>query len=168
MFGQDGYQKSLERTDSISFEEQLKALEELIKSGKVRYIGVSNETPYGVMKFSEISRQYGLPKIVSIQNSYSILTRSEFESGGLAECCSPMNENIGLLPYSPLAGGILSGKYMKSDCPKARLNLFEGYMARYKQSLAKNAVEKYCEIANKYNLSPTELGIIIFQKNISL
>jgi len=159
MFGQDGYKYELERNDAISFHEQLEAFDELIKEGKVRYLGVSNETPYGVMKFSELSRQYNLPKIVSIQNSYSMLTRSEFESGGLCEICSPLNENVGLLPYSPLAGGILTGKYIRSDCPGARLNLFEGYMARYKQSLAKDAVLKYCEIADKYNLTPTELAL---------
>lgn len=148
----------LER-DAISFQEQLEAFDELIKAGKVRYLGVSNESPYGIMKFSELSRTANLPKIVSVQNSYSMLTRSEYESGGLAEVCSPMNENVGLLAYSPLAGGILSGKYIRSECPGARLNLFEGYMARYKQSLAKDAVTKYCEIADKYNLTPTELAL---------
>jgi aryl-alcohol dehydrogenase-like predicted oxidoreductase len=159
MFGADGYKRELERNDAISFQEQLEAVDELIKAGKVRYLGVSNETPYGAMKFCELARSSNLPKICSIQNSYSMLTRSEFESGGLAEVCSPLNEDIGLLPYSPLAGGILTGKYLRSDCPGARLNLFEGYMTRYKQSLAKDAVNKYCEIADKYNLTPTELSL---------
>ena len=120
MFGADGYKKELERNDAISFQEQLEAVDELIKAGKVRYLGVSNETPYGAMKFCELARSSNLPKICSIQNSYSMLTRSEFESGGLAEVCSPLNEDIGLLPYSPLAGGILTGKYLRSDCPGAR------------------------------------------------
>ena len=159
MFGQDGYRYELERNDEISFHEQLEAFNELIQEGKIRYLGVSNETPYGVMKFCEMSRKYNLPKIVSIQNSYSMLTRSEFESGGLCEVCSPKNENVGLLPYSPLAGGILTGKYMKSSCEGSRLTLFEGYMARYKQSLAQDAVKLYCDIADKFNLTPTELAL---------
>ena len=71
-------------------------------------VGISNETPYGVMKFSQASAAFGLPKMISIQNSYSLLVRSDFESG-LTEVCSPSNENVGLLAYSPLCGGILTG-----------------------------------------------------------
>jgi aryl-alcohol dehydrogenase-like predicted oxidoreductase len=71
-------------------------------------VGISNETPYGVMKFSQASTAFGLPKMISIQNSYSLLVRSDFESG-LTEVCSPSNENVGLLAYSPLCGGILTG-----------------------------------------------------------
>ena len=97
--------------------------------------------------------------MVSIQNSYSLLTRTDFENG-LAECCSARNENVGLLAYSPLAGGILTGKYAKDDCPKtARLNLFEGYMSRYKQSLAQSAVAEYCAIADSIGMSPSELAL---------
>lgn len=107
LFGADTYDVSQER-ESISFEEQLRGFEEVIKAGKVRYIGVSNETPYGVMKFTQAAEQFGLPRIVSIQNSYSLLVRSDFESS-LVEVCSQRNENIGLLAYSPLAGGVLTG-----------------------------------------------------------
>ena len=75
-------------------------------------VGVSNETPYGVMKFAQVAEAYGLPKMISIQNSYSLLVRSDYESG-LIEVCSPRNENVGLLAYSPLCGGILTGKLLK-------------------------------------------------------
>ena len=71
-------------------------------------VGVSNETPFGVMKFAQASAALSLPKMISIQNSYSLLVRSDFESG-LTEVCSPSNENVGLLAYSPLCGGILTG-----------------------------------------------------------
>jgi aryl-alcohol dehydrogenase-like predicted oxidoreductase len=71
-------------------------------------VGISNETPYGVMKFAQASAAFGLPKMISIQNSYSLLVRSDYESG-LTEVCSPSNENVGLLAYSPLCGGILTG-----------------------------------------------------------
>lgn len=158
IFGQTTYNTSLER-DAISFEEQLSTLSDIVKSGKVRYIGVSNETPYGVMKFCELARHHGLPKVVSIQNSYSLIVRTAFESG-LTEVCCPRNENIGLLAYSPLAGGLLSGKYAREDCPpKSRLNMFPGYMARYKQSLAQEAVKEYVTIASTFGLTPTELAL---------
>lgn len=158
IFGRQGYNTSLER-DAISFEEQLTALDKLVKSGKVRHIGVSNESPFGVMKFSQVAKELGLSKMVTIQNSYSLLVRHDFENG-LAEVCSPRNENVGLLAYSPLAGGILTGKYAKPDCPStARLNLFEGYMARYKQSLAQTAVAEYAEIAKSVGITPAELAL---------
>ena len=129
LFGGPAYDVKLER-DYTSFEEQLRAFDVLIKQGKVRYIGVSNETPYGVMKFSQAAELYGLPKVVSIQNSYSLLVRSDYEAG-LVETCSPRHENVGLLAYSPLCGGLLTGKYFQDELSKnARLNLFEGYMER--------------------------------------
>lgn len=158
LFGAPPYDLALER-DSIPFEDQLRAFEELIKAGKVRHIGVSNETPYGIMKFTEAAERLGLPRIVSVQNSYSLVTRSDTENG-LTEVLSPRNEDVSLLVYSPLAGGILTGKYRSSDCPKsARLNLFQGYMERYKQSLCTEAVDKYCELADSLSMTPTELSL---------
>lgn len=136
--------------------------------GKVRHIGVSNETPFGVMKFSELADQSQrsdssptLPKIVSIQNSYSLLVRSDFESG-LSEVCSPRNCNVGLLAYSPLAGGILSGKYAedtRANIGNARLNIFPGFMERYKKSIAQEAVGCYIDVAKKFGLTPSELSL---------
>ena len=129
LFGGGAYDVTKER-DYISFEEQLRAFEYLHKAGKVRYFGVSNETPYGVMKFTQVASQFNFPKIISIQNSFSLLVRSDFEAG-LIEVCSPRHENIGLLAYSPLAGGVLTGKYLDPACPStSRLNLFPGFMER--------------------------------------
>ena len=158
LFGDTAYDLSKER-DYIPFEEQLRAFEYLHKEGKVRCFGVSNETPYGVMKFSQLATLGGFPAIVSIQNSYSLINRADFESS-LTEVCSPRHENIGLLAYSPLAGGILTGKYANSDCPGARLNLFQGYMERYKQSLAQEAVKEYSNLAQQYELTPAQLALI--------
>lgn len=158
LFGGAAYDLKQER-DYVSFEEQLRALEILIKGGKVRHIGVSNETPFGVTKFTQAAKDFGLPKIVSIQNSYSVLVRSDYEAG-LVEVCSPRHENVGLLAYSPLCGGLLTGKYRDPEASKtSRLNLFDGYMERYKQSIAQEAVEKYCTAAQQHNMTPSELAL---------
>ncbi|MEW5300933.1 MAG: hypothetical protein WDW36_003824 [Sanguina aurantia] len=157
LFGATSYDVKLERKDSVPFEEQLMGLEEVVRSGKVRYVGVSNETSYGVSEFVRASKATGLPKIVSIQNSYSLIVRGAYETD-LAETCS--QHNVGLLAYSPLAGGSLTGKYNHGvDHPKARLNLFAGYMARYKLSLVREAVSAYEEVAAKYEMTPTQLAL---------
>lgn len=146
---------------SIPFDEQLKAFKELIDEGKVRYIGVSNETSYGVMEFVHAAKDQGLPKIVSIQNSYSILLRCRYEID-LVEVCHPNNCNVGLLAYSPLAAGALSGKYLDMDSEVARrgrFNLFPGYMTRYNQSLSREATVKYLEVAKKHGLTLVELAL---------
>lgn len=159
LWGDKQYDKNQER-ESIAFEEQLIAIDSLIKTGKVRNYGLSNETPYGVMKFCHTAEKLGIAKPISIQNCYSLLVRSDFESG-LVEVCTPSNENIALLPYSPLSGGMLTGKYMDPNCPKsARLNLFQDYMARYKQSLAQEVVAMYCDIAKKHGHSPAQLALL--------
>ena len=112
------------------------------------------------MKFCQLAeKDSSLPRIISLQNSYSLLSRSLYE-GGLSEVCSPRNENVGLMAYSPLAGGILTGKYFNPKvAANSRLNLFKGYMSRYKQSLAVEAVAEYVRVARKFGLSPTELSL---------
>nr|XP_043629070.1 protein tas-like [Erigeron canadensis] len=160
LFGEFLYDP-LKWRQSVPFVEQLRAFQELIEEGKVRYIGVSNETSYGVMEFVYAAKAEGLPKIVSIQNSYSLLTRCKFEVD-LVEVCHPNNCNIGLLSYSPLAGGALSGKYLDSEseaAKKGRLQLFPGYMERYNKSIAKEATAQYIEMAKKHGLSPVELAL---------
>jgi len=158
LFGADAYDLSLER-ESIPFDEQLEALAEVIDAGKARYIGVSNETPYGVCKFAEHADRDNLPRMCSIQNSYSLIVRSDFENG-LTECCSPRNLDLGLLAYSPLAGGILTGKYNVPKPPSdARLNLFPGFMDRYLSSRASEATDAYQKVADKYDLSLTQLAL---------
>jgi len=130
-----------------------------------RYIGLSNETPYGLMKFLQLSKDFQLrSKLLTVQNSYNLLCRN-FDSG-LAECCH--HERISLLAYSPMAMGILSGKYHSSDdCgpPEARMNLFKGRYSegesRYKlqSPKVKLAVKEYTQIAAKYGISPATLAI---------
>lgn len=160
IFGSSFYDTKLVRENPISFEEQLLAMEELIKEGKVRYIGLSNETPYGVMKFTQVARDLGISsKIISLQNCYSLVCRSDYESSML-EVCAPHHENISLLAYSPLAGGILTGKYESETCPTtSRFNLFPGYMERYKQSVLLKAVKEYMDLGKKLDMTLTELAL---------
>ncbi|KAF7837465.1 Protein tas [Senna tora] len=160
LFGEYSYDPSKWRP-SVPFVEQLQAFQELINEGKVRYIGVSNETSYGVMEFVHAAKVEGLPKIVSIQNSYSLLVRCRFEVD-LVEVCHPKNCNIGLLAYSPLGAGSLTGKYIdinSEDAKKGRLNLFPGYMERYNKSVAREATEQYLEVAKKHGLTPVQLAL---------
>lgn len=160
LFGEFAYDPSKWRP-SVPFVEQLRAFQELIDEGKVRYIGVSNETSYGVMEFVHAAKVEGLPKIVSIQNSYSLLVRCKYEVD-LVEVCHPNNCNIGLLAYSPLGGGSLSGKYLDIDSEaarKGRLNLFPGYMERYNRSIAKEATIQYVEMAKKHGLTLVQLAL---------
>ncbi len=156
-FSPSSYEKA---PTPIDFEETLSALEEVIKAGKVRYVGVSNETPYGVCTMVQLAKQFPAlyPKIVSIQNSYSLVMRKDFEAG-LAEAC--YHHNVGLLPYSPLAAGTLSGKYRdKDNIPEnARLKQFPGFMDRYLGSLNERAVNKYCDLASANGMTPTQLAL---------
>lgn len=160
LFGAQQFNPDSARWETdIPFEEQLQGLAAVVKSGKVRHIGVSNETSYGVMKFVQAAKDLGLPRIVSIQNNYSLLVRLPYDTN-LGEVCHPKNENVGLLAYSPLAGGVLTGKYIDGNASKdCRLNLFEGYMARYNASPARAAVAEYCKLAKKYEVTPTQLAI---------
>lgn len=146
------------------FADQLAGLQQVVQSGKVRYVGVSNETPYGVCSFSHAAQQYPdlYPKIVSIQNSYSLVVRKDYEAG-LAEAC--YHHNVALLAYSPLAGGSLSGKYRVADAipPGSRLTLFPGFMDRYIDSQNEAAVNAYCDLALKQqqqqSMTPSQLAL---------
>ncbi|KAL2325743.1 hypothetical protein Fmac_024801 [Flemingia macrophylla] len=160
LFGEFSYDP-LKWRPSVPFVEQLQAFQELINEGKVRYIGVSNETSYGVMEFVHAAKVEGLPKIVSIQNSYSLLVRCRFEVD-LVEVCHSKNCNIGLLSYSPLGGGTLTGKYIDINSEAAkrgRLNLFPSYMERYDESVSREATIKYLELAKKHGLTPIQLAL---------
>lgn len=162
LFGSPDFLPSLyeEKPAPHSFEEQLEALQHLIQQGKVRYVGVSNETPFGVASFCHLAQQYPdlYPKIVSIQNSYSMIVRKTYEAG-LSEMC--YHHNVGLLAYSPLGAGILSGKYRDpTNIPKgSRLDVFPGFQDRYRQSLTSEAVNAYCTIAERHGLTPTNLAL---------
>lgn len=145
----------------VPFEEQLEAFQDLIHQGKLRYVGVSNETSYGVTSFLHAAKISGLPKIVSIQNNYNLLCRSVTEVD-LVEVCAPMHGNVGVLAYSPLAGGALSGKYIdfESDAAKrGRFHLFKSYMTRYNTPRSREAVEAYAEVAKQHNLTLTQLAL---------
>jgi len=136
--------------------EVLNTLNDQIKAGKIRHIGISNETPYGMMRYLEESAKNGLPRVMSIQNPYSLLNRS-FEVG-LAEMA--IKQKVGLLAYSPLAFGLLSGKYhLKIDQPTHRLNVFKEYMVRYKSEQCYNATARYLEIAQSKNMSLTQMAL---------
>lgn len=159
LFGQPDF-SPCKLEEFTPFEEQLGALQELVDAGKVRYVGVSNETPFGVCSMVELAKHNPekYPKIVSIQNSYSLVVRKDYEAG-LAEAC--FHNNVGLLPYSPLAGGVLTGKYNDKDHlpEKARLNLFPGFMDRYLGSQNEAAVKAYCDIAKEAGITPAELAL---------
>ncbi len=142
--------------DSIDIKLQLDALSDLIKEGKIRYVGLSNETPWGLMKFINLSDQFNLPRVVSIQNPYSLLNRS-FEVG-LAEIA--IREKCGLLAYSPLGFGMLTGKYDNSTKPDgARLTLFGDMFTRYTKPKGLKYSEKFNDLARKNDLSPTQMAL---------
>ena len=152
-FGNRGFQYAKDSWED-NFIEVLEKLDKIIKSGKIRYVGLSNENPWGIMKFIEYSKK-GLPKMITIQNPYSLLNRL-FEVGS-AEICK--YENVGLLAYSPLAFGVLTGKYFNNKTPKnSRLDLFPT-LKRYNGKKSMEAALLYKKIAAKYNLSLTELSL---------
>lgn len=157
LFGATAYDVTQE-VDAVSFEEQVAAMDELIKEGLIRNYGLSNETSWGVAQFDAVARANGYARPVTIQNSYSLITR-EFE-GDLAEACARRNANIPLLAYSPLAGGALTGKYLEPPFPKdGRFSVFPGYMARFQTSVAKEAIVEYKRIADEAGLSLTQLAL---------
>ena len=152
-FGNRNYQYFNDSWED-NFEFILEKLKELIKIGKIRHIGLSNENPWGIMKFLEYSKQE-LPKMITVQNPYSLLNRL-FEVGS-SEICK--RENVGLLAYSPLGFGILTGKYFNGNMPKnSRLDLFPT-LKRYSNENSIKAAKLYDEVAKKHNLSLTHLSL---------
>ncbi len=153
-FGKLGYVHD-PQDDPIPLEETLAALGRLVEAGKVRFIGVSNETPWGVMRYLQLAAERGLPRIVSIQNPYNLLNRS-FEVG-LAEIAH--RESVGLLAYSPLGFGVLSGKYLDGQRPEgARLSRFQRFQ-RYTKEAAQDSIRAYVEAARKHGLDPAQMAL---------
>jgi len=153
-FGQLGF-KPTEDSRSVPIEETYSALAELVKAGKIRHIGLSNETPWGVAEYLRLSRELGLPRPVSIQNPYSLLNRS-FEVG-LAEFAH--REQVGLLAYSPLAFGVLAGKYLNGAKPAdGRLTLFSRFQ-RYNGEHADAATQAYAKVASEHGLSLSQMAL---------
>jgi aryl-alcohol dehydrogenase-like predicted oxidoreductase len=141
--------------DETSIEDQLAVLDEFVKSGKVRFVGVSNESPWGMMRFAHVSDTQGLPRIQSVQNAYSLVNRA-YESGS-AEVTE--REQISLLAYSPLAQGYLTGKYRNGALPAgARKTLFNR-LQRYETPGANIAFEAYFALAEKLGISPAQLAL---------
>jgi aryl-alcohol dehydrogenase-like predicted oxidoreductase len=153
-FGKLGYDHDPEE-QSTPIEETLSALNELVDAGKVRHIGISNETPWGTMEYLRLAERNGHPRIASIQNPYNLLNRT-FEVGG-AEIAH--REQVGLLAYSPLAFGTLTGKYLDGRRPDgARLTLYTRFQ-RYATGRAEAATRAYAELAAEHGLSPTQLAL---------
>jgi aryl-alcohol dehydrogenase-like predicted oxidoreductase len=153
-FGVRGFKPMTNEKWEDNFKEVLHSLDKIIKSGKIRHIGLSNETPWGMMRFLEESKN-DLPRMITIQNPYSLLNR-QFEVGN-AEVS--IRENVGLLAYSPLGCGVLSGKYIqKKDEENSRLNLFKRFV-RYSSNQSTEATKMYLEIAQKNGISLTKMAL---------
>jgi aryl-alcohol dehydrogenase-like predicted oxidoreductase len=152
-FGRLGYEYSDEI--GVPIEETLEAMTDLVKSGRVRFIGISNETPWGTSRYLNIAKEKSMERIVTIQNPYSLLNR--IYEVGLAEISQ--HENVGLLAYSPLGFGQLTGKYINKTEKNSRLGLFGDWFTRYSNEECLRAVDKYLKIADKYNLSLTHLAL---------
>jgi len=155
-FGLRDYPFKTSTKEAENHLEILETLNTLIKQGKILHVGLSNETPWGAMKYLQTAEQHGLPRMSTIQNSYSLIHRA-YEYG-MSEVS--LRENIGLLVYSPLAQGILSGKYLDGKNPEgARGTLFPNFVERYRTLGATSAVEQYQEIAKKHGLTLAELSL---------
>ena len=155
-FGQLNYKYSKENINEIidNLNESYETLNGLVRSGKIRSIGLSNDTSWGAMKFLEIAKEKSFSKVVSIQNPYSLLNRSyEINMAEIAKM-----ENIKLLAYSPLGFGMLTGKYIINKPKNSRLSLFNRF-DRYSNENSKNATIEYVEIAKKHNITPTQLAL---------
>lgn len=154
MFGNSNYNPAFEHS-ATSVEEQLTVLSELVKSGKVRHIGVSNETPWGVAEFLKVAERLGLQRIVSIQNAYSLVNRT-YEMG-LHEMC--YREQVSLLAYSPLAFGLLTGKYQKNPQEPGRMTLFPEFGQRYQKPAVVSAIAAYIQLAEQFDLSAAQMAL---------
>ncbi|WP_310558984.1 aldo/keto reductase [Flavobacterium sp.] len=154
MFGQRGFKVQDDAWED-NIQNILETLDSFVKQGKINHIGLSNETPWGMMRFLEESKYHNLPRIATVQNPYSLLSRL-FEVGSSEVC---MRENVGLLAYSPLGFGRLTGKFLNGESlPKSRIELFPQF-ARYNSTQCTEATKLYNEIALKNGLSLTEMSL---------
>ncbi len=137
-------------------EAQIEAFERLIEAGKVRYAGVSNETPWGLMRLLAKAEASGLPRIVSVQNSYS-LVRRDYEAG-LAEVC--VQEGVGMLPFSPLGEGVLTGKYTGGNVPRgSRFAVYQRGRERFGDAKTLARADAYVDVARAHGLEPAQMAI---------
>lgn len=153
-FGRRDYVHTRE-DDAVPIDDTLGELGRLVEEGKIRCVGISNETPWGLMRYLRAAEQHNLPRVVSIQNPYSLLNRS-FEIG-LAECAE--REDVRLLAYSPLAFGVLTGKYLDGARPEgARLTRWERF-SRYTNARGTEAAADYVALARKHGLDPAQMAL---------
>lgn len=153
-FGRLGFEPG-EDDDAVAIEDTLEALQRHVDAGRIRHIGISNETPWGLAQYLRLAEQRGWPRCVSVQNPYSLLNRS-YEIG-LAEYGH--REGVGLLAYSPLAMGVLSGKYLDGARPAgARLTLFDRFR-RYTGEFAEPVTRRYVELAREHGLDPAQMAL---------
>jgi aryl-alcohol dehydrogenase-like predicted oxidoreductase len=148
----------------VPIREQLEALAEGVAEGKVRYVGLSNETPWGVTEFLSLAREHGLPRVASVQNAYSLLNR--VYDYGLAEV--GFREGVSLLAYSPLAFGHLTGKYLADPAARGRVTLFRGFGQRYERPNVAPAVAAYAELARRHGLTLTQLALAFVYRRWSV
>ncbi len=151
-FGILDFEYDASDNDWTTVEEVLYNLDQLVKAGKIRYAGLSNETPWGVMKYLQLSKEKNLPRMMSIQNVYSLVNRVfDIHNSEVS-----IRENCGLLAYSPLAGGRLSGKYIGGkNPPNTRFTLWANRFDRHNTMRGENAIEKYVNLANKLGIAPS-------------
>ena len=152
-FGQYHFDPQAER-DTTPIRETLDALATLVREGKIRYVGLSNETAWGVMQFTRLADDAGLPRVVSVQNAYSLLNR-RWESD-LAEVC--FREGVSLLPYSVLGFGVLSGKYIDNPQAEGRFTRYPGFAQRYQKPNVAPAVGEYAALARELGMTPAQMA----------
>ena len=150
-FGKLDFEYDPHDNEWTQIEEVLENLNDLVKVGKIRYVGLSNETPWGVMKFLQVAKEKSLPLMMSIQNAYSLVNRVY----DIANSEVSIRENCGLLAYSPLAGGRLSGKYINQQPKNARYTLWPRRFDRHHTVRGEKAIAKYVDLAKKYNIAPS-------------
>jgi len=159
-FGGYHFEPAQER-EAVPLRETLEALAGFIKAGKVRYWGVSNETPWGLMSYLRLADELGLPRPVTVQNAYNLLNRTW--ENGLSEI--GYREKVSLLAYSPLGFGLLSGKYLQDPAATGRATLFPGFAGRYSKPNTVKAVAAYADLARQYGLTPTQLALaFVYQR----
>jgi len=154
MFGQYLFDPEQER-EYTAFAETLEALSELIKEGKIRHIGLSNEWPWGLMQFLNASERDSLPRVVSMQNAYNLINRTYDSS--LREM--GYRENVPLLAYSPMAFGHLSAKYINDPTAQGRVNIFDDFAQRYEKPAVIPAIGAYADFAQDLQISPATLAL---------
>ncbi len=155
IFGKLDFEYNSHENEWTSFFEVLDNLKKMIKAGKIRHIGVSNETSWGIKEYIDISTRYNLPRILSVQNGYNLINRV-FD---IANSEVSIRENCSLLAYSPLAGGRLTGKYLSDTRPKnSRYTLWPGRFSRHLTKRGEIAISKYIKLAKDYNILPSHLA----------